>query len=327
MMSNGTKYKILVIGQGRIGKAVCTLLQQQSYSVENFDLLEDAIATGHKYTDVFAAVPYFAIVEIAKYTAEMKANFYDFTENIQVKERIREAYLRVFTEKTMPAVVVGCGVAPGLCNMIAAKLMRQIYHVASVDICCGGVPVRKDINPLHYYNIWSLDGLWGLYFGEDVRYKTTGELHLGKLGDGWKRIEVMGKEYEAFYTGGNTVDALFRTSITKVSYSTVRHVGHLDKILILHELLNFKKNPDLFKSIIAAQEKDDEDETIISVEVCGYDEQGNKITLKDNRVITPILELSSMQFATAKGGVIAMQNVHKRNLNGFILQEDLGLIC
>ncbi len=323
--------KILILGAGRIGKALEYLLKERELGIVTIiDKVEDAEGLTPGYTDVFAAVPYSAILECAKFAARMKANFYDFTENTEVATKVRSIYLETFgvsNHSELPvAVVNGCGVAPGLCNMIAGDLMSDFGQVKYVDICCGGVPENEKVNPLSYYNIWSLEGLWGLYFGEPTIYKRDGKVTTGKFGDGYRHIHILGKDYEAFYTGGNTVSNLiYNTEIPSVCYGTIRHLGHMLKVADIDKLLNFAKNPKVFYAVIDSLPKDQLDETLIHVEVGGIDHDYNETKRVDQRRIRPLGGLSSMQHATGLGGVFAFMNVHQNNLRGFIKQEDLEL--
>jgi saccharopine dehydrogenase-like NADP-dependent oxidoreductase len=325
-MTTETKpQKILIVGAGRIGIALHTLLKDEDYDVDICDKIE-GVSPGIKYSDIFSAVPYFAIEEVAALGSSMAANFYDFTENISVRNKVYELYNKIGMANV--AVASGCGVAPGMSNMMAGNLIRQLDKVHGIEINCGGIPKNKTVNPLGYYNIWSLDGLWGLYFGEAIRYKKHDKMVVGELGEGTKTIEVLGDKYESFITGGTTTDGLiqYAPNAYDVSYRTVRHIGHISEIIALNKCFDFKKNPDLFKAMINSLPKDKEDMVVLAVEVRGLDRDYNKVCLRDERIIESVRNISAMQLGTAMGGIIALKNVYDRNLNGFLKQEEL-ILC
>lgn len=320
--------KILIVGAGRIGTALYNLFNYEGHKPDLSDLLS-GISIGEQYTDVFACVPYHAVPEVAKHAASLNANFYDFTEHVEIKAEVRNIYLDRYrsVDKFRSAVVNGCGVAPGICNMIAGDLISKMRSVSSVSMCVGGVPQNKDVNPLHYYNIWSLEGLWNLYYGNPVTYRWKGQLETALLGRGTRRIEVLGGEYEAFLTGGTVVqDLLDDKEIESVSYSTIRHVGHIGKMTVLDTLLDFRKNPKIFQDIIAQLPSEDEmDKVVISVEVIGQAEDGSSQKLVHEMIYMPTRGMGAMQYCTALGGFTAYQNVKARNLCGYVRQEDLEL--
>lgn len=318
----------LIVGAGRIGTALYNLLNYDGHHPDLSDLLS-GISKEEKYTDIFACVPYHAIPEVAAYAASLDANFYDFTEHVEIKGEVRDIYMKRYGSypNFKSAVVNGCGVAPGICNMIAGDLMGKMRRVDSVSMCVGGVPQNKDVNPLHYYNIWSLEGLWNLYYGNPITYRWKGQLETASLGRGTRRMEILGGEYEAFLTGGTVVqDLLEDKEIASVSYSTIRHVGHIGKITVLDSLLDFRNNPKLFQDIIAQLPKEEEmDKVIISVEVTGTTWEGSSQKLVHEMIYMPTRGLGAMQYCTALGGLTAFQNVKARKLCGYVRQEDLEL--
>ena len=62
-------------------------------------------------------------------------------------------------------LIPDCGVAPGMCNSLAACGIEQLTRTDEVHMYCGGLP-QKPRPPLGYKIVFNLEGLLGNYFGK-----------------------------------------------------------------------------------------------------------------------------------------------------------------
>jgi len=129
-------------------------------------------------------------------------------------------------------VVPDCGLAPGLCNVLAAMGVEELPGARHVHIRCGGLPVPPK-GPLGYSLLFSIEGLTNEYTGEAVRLRD------GKL----ERVEAFTevepfrgpREFgplECFLTAGGTslAPAHYEGRLETYDYKTIRYRGHFAKL-------------------------------------------------------------------------------------------------
>ena len=324
---------VLIIGEGRIGTALKKIFQEFSdmdrVQISHVDKVQDTQQIEGEITDVFACVPYTVVEECARVAITLGANFYDFTESEDVKINLRETFASFWVSTNGPAksaYVGGCGVAPGIINMIAGELVRNMSEVHTLDLYCGGIPQSPGINTLNHSPTWSVQGLWNLYFREKILWKQYGVIEEGVLGSGYEAINdingVSG-EYEAFLTGGGTGNLLkLYPAISTIRYRTIRHRGHLEKVMTLNKLLKLYLNSHLFESIMNTLAVPNvSDMVLIKVIASGRSKYGDATTCSKGVTIYSRYGLTAMQYATALGGFKAFQYVTAGDLTGIVHQE------
>ena len=187
-------------------------------------------------------------------------------------------------KKAGVAIIPGCGVEPGLTEMLAGYGMDLLDTVDSVDFWCGGLP--KDPKPPLDYKI---------VFGGPYLPLDPGQVKV--IEDGEERevkrytvaepiwFEGIERPLECFYDGfPDTLYELEKFKNVKwCSEKTVRYAGYCDKVnfldecgLLSRESIEFKgvkMSPfEVFSKIIhpkVALEEDEKDVTVLRVSVEG----------------------------------------------------------
>ena len=297
---------VIVVGMGRMGKAVAELLRSK-YRVVCGDTLDEIKSSIGLWDTVFACVPYHAVVEVAQYAAEHGANYVDLTEDIGAREQIREIAGRY----PMQLFISGTGLAPGYINMIAGQLERRIVHPLSVEMVCGALPQDQYCNPLGYQISWSPSGLLREYTAP-CEVKINGVVEeCPALGGFIPEQFPSWPPFETFYTSGGAGTACYTLCAEDVSYRTLRYLDHLRLIRPL------VSGPDPEQRILdACGELVGEDVVYIFVRV-----RSKEGDISYQERILPQLGLTAIQYATAMGAIRTWKAALGRT--GFVRPEEL----
>ena len=187
-------------------------------------------------------------------------------------------------EKAAVTVIHGCGVEPGLTDMLAAYGMDKLDRVGAVDIWCGGIP--QDPKPPLGYKI---------VFGGPYLPVKPGMVKIIKDGEvkgvnrytlaGPVRFEGIDRPLECFYD--RFPETLYELEkfkgVRQCASRTVRYAGFCDKVKFLEECGLLSREPiefkgmkvvpfEVFSKIIYPKvrlEEDEKDITVLRVVVEG----------------------------------------------------------
>lgn len=151
-------------------------------------------------------------------------------------------------EKAAVTVLPGCGVEPGLTEMLAAYGMGMLDEVEAVNIWCGGIPQDPE-PPLDYKIVYG-----GSYLPLEpgmVKVIVDGETKEVKryTHGGMVRFEGVKKDLECYYDRfPETLHVVekFR-SVKRCSNKTVRYAGFCEKVNLLEECGLLSRKPIEFK--------------------------------------------------------------------------------
>ena len=196
----------------------------------------DAVTLMRGHDAAISAMPYRFNPALAKAAVRARVNFCDLGGNTElVKEALK---LKPQAKRAGITIVPDCGLAPGLCNVLAAHAISEVHGVQHVRIRCGGLPVDPG-GPLGYSLLFSIEGLTNEYRGEAVvvrdgrvqRFEafTEPESMQGPPGLGL---------LECFFTSGGTSTApwRYRGKLKTYEYKTVRYHGHFEKMRAMIDL-------------------------------------------------------------------------------------------
>ncbi|MHA1581700.1 MAG: saccharopine dehydrogenase family protein [Candidatus Baldrarchaeia archaeon] len=184
-------------------------------------------------------------------------------------------------------VVPGCGVAPGLSNMLVGYVAGKLEKARIVKIMVGGLP-QKPKPPLEYRIVFNLESVWQEYT-EKVRIVRNGKVVEVEALSGLEEIYIpkIG-ELECFYTDGlasliftyNEIEPL--KNVEEMCEKTIRYPGHVQKIKTLIECGLLDTEPIEIKSVkISPREfltnlltpklqlREEKDFTIMKIKVVG----------------------------------------------------------
>lgn len=259
--------KILILGAGKIGRALARmLLEGEGYDISLCDSndafqknLDQAITPyvldvtcesdmaplfkAHDY--VLSALPFFLNPEIARWAARYHVHYFDLTEDVATAEAVREASIgsdRVF----MPQ----CGLAPGFISIVAQGLVKRFEQAYDVHLRVGALPQFPD-NALKYNLTWSTDGLINEYCNP-CNAIHEGEKREVLALEGLEHFTLDGISYEAFNTSGglgSLCDSL-EGKVRNLNYKTVRYPGHRDMMKMMCKDLRLCERREVFRDIV-----------------------------------------------------------------------------
>ncbi|MDY6819853.1 MAG: saccharopine dehydrogenase C-terminal domain-containing protein, partial [Halobacteriales archaeon] len=131
-------------------------------------------------------------------------------------------------------IVPGCGVAPGLSNLLIGYAGGGLDTVTDIEVKVGGLPADPK-PPLEYRVVFSLASVWREY-DVPARIIRNGEYTETEPLSGIETIEFEGVgELECFYTRGvSTLPETFG-DVETLEEKTIRYPGHARKIKTLKE--------------------------------------------------------------------------------------------
>lgn len=177
-------------------------------------------------------------------------------------------------------LVPGCGVAPGLSNILAKYGTYRMDRVESIKIRVGGIPINPK-PPLEYGKFFSMESVINEYTNP-VRIIIDGKLINVPALSGLEKIELPEVGVlECFYTDGLATLPYTMKDVKEMWEKTIRWPGHVDKILTLRELGFFNKDKievhgievrplDLSLKLLNEKLREEEDMVILLVDVTGY---------------------------------------------------------
>ena len=241
-----------IIGNGKIGRSVASLLRAEQFTVVVADSIDtgDCVkidATDKKQLTNFArdkdalvsCGPYFVNKTIAEVCAELNIAYFDPTEDTEVAEFVSK-------QTNTQTMMTQCGLAPGAINIIASNLIRQFDTAHKVKMRVGALP-KYTSNAMGYYLTWSTSGLINEYVN-DCDIISGGKHVKAQPLDGLERIMIDGNKYEAFNTSGGAASMCetFADKVQTLSYKTIRYPGHHSSMKFLLDDLNLKHNKEKF---------------------------------------------------------------------------------
>lgn len=260
---------IALLGAGKIGAAIVTLLRDaaddyrltvvdsdaarlerlraEGVTTRALDIADAAalrgVLTGQDI--VLSASPYYLNPGIAQITREVRAHYFDLTEDVDSTRRIK-----ALAQDAPTAFVPQCGLAPGFVGIVAHDLVQRFESARDVFMRVGALPLYPT-NALRYNLTWSTDGLINEYCNPceaivDGRFIET--LPLEEVDE----FSLDGVTYEAFNTSGGlgTLCETLAGRVDNLNYKTVRYPGHRDAMKLLIRDLRLGERRALLKDVL-----------------------------------------------------------------------------
>lgn len=185
---------------------------------------------------VLNALPHALNVAVARAAIAARAHYVDLGGHFETTQDILR--LDRPAQKMGVALSPDCGLAPGLCNAIAALGIQRLENVSEVRMLGGGLP-EYPIPPLGYKSVSQLEGLLANYFGTAYVLKNGQVTQIQGFSDKEDiAFDAPLGTLEAFVTGGATSTAPWTHEgrVRSYSFKTLRYPGHFDKIMALKQL-------------------------------------------------------------------------------------------
>lgn len=337
--------KIVVLGLGKVGSLVATLLHNTGFEVLGVDqgmkqkyrfktqsvdvtkkdtltkLLKDADA-------VVSCLPYFLNKNIAAAAVATNTHYFDLTEDVSTT-----AYIRDLSKKSKTLLAPQCGLAPGFIGIVGAHLAGQFLALRSIDLMVGALPAHPK-GHLGYACTWSPDGVINEYVN-DCEVVHNGIRKTVPALEGLENVAINGMALEAFTTSGGlgTLCETYEGRVDSLTYKTMRYPGHCQGMrLLLNELL-LKDHKELAVELLKnACPPVPEDVVYVYASVTGAMDKSNTLETAQFVAAYRPLEIDgevwrAISWTTAASIAAVVEMVAKKKLpqKGFLKQEDIDL--
>jgi len=322
-LENENMKKVLVVGAGRMGKAISYGLLKLGIETAIYDadtqkaldtfrelnspnsaVVNAFVAQG--YDAVISAATYTANLEIAKKCIDAKVPYFDLGGHIGTSKDIQD-----YATANGGLVFTDLGLAPGLVNILGEFACDELDSIGdkahTLKLRVGGLPSPYYEMGLLKYNLtWSVEGLINEYLDKcDVLFagghcKVSGLTDIEELRFSNHRV------FEAFHTSGglsHTLASAKRRGLTEANYKTIRYKGHAQQVAFLNEAVKGDRAK-LVEMIKATTVSHEHDLVLIHVEV-----EGRHNRLVKQYEINPKDGFTAMQRATAFSAAAVVENV------------------
>lgn len=333
--------KVLVVGLGKVGRLVATLLQQSNFVVTGADHAPDAglpfpavrldlsnpteFGPALRQNDaVVSSLPYDLNVAIARAAHEAGIHYFDLTEDVPTTQAIRDMSL---TANGLMAPQ--CGLAPGFIGIVGAHLASAFDTLRSIELRVGALPMHPR-GKLGYALNWSPEGVINEYIN-DCEVIRMGERQFVPALEGLETILINGLVLEAFTTSGGlgTMCETYAGRVQELNYKTMRYPGHGEQMRFLLNELYLKHDRELAGKILKnALPAVDEDVVFVHAAVEGL--KGGKLSRDEYVRAYPAMAIDGQHWraiswttAASVSAVVEMVRDGALPQRGFLKQEEI----
>jgi saccharopine dehydrogenase-like NADP-dependent oxidoreductase len=344
--------KILLLGAGKIGRAIASLLGHTGdYAVNVGDIDEHALdrlrgvpnvkplrldVTAPEAirqavlgcTDVVSACSFSLNPAIARVALETGCSYFDLTEDVESTRAVRELAARA---RPGQVFIPQCGLAPGFVAIVGHHVTNCFERLDEVRLRVGAL-AQFPTGELKYNLTWSTDGLINEYCNPCEVIRDGRPIEVLPL-EGLEHFSLDGVDYEAFNTSGG-IGSLWETlngRVRNLDYKTVRYRGHRDLVHFLLRELRLGERRALLKDILEhAVPGTLQDVVLVFCAVTGW-RDGLFVQKSDARKIYHAERFgdlwSAIQISTASAlcAVLDLKSEGRLPSTGFVRQEDVSL--
>ncbi len=346
-----SKHKMLIMGAGKIGITVASLLARtndyEAYlsdirrpngipeiplnpvqfialDINNADeiikFIEDNAIEG-----IISCLPFHLTIEVAKIAAKTGIHYFDPTEDVATTSMVYE-----LAKTSKGAFAPQCGLAPGFISIAANSLTEGFAEIDHIKMRVGALTPNVN-NNFHYAFTWSIDGVINEYIHPCI-VMQDGERKLVPALEGLEQLVVDNEHYEAFYTSGGVGSLVesYKGRAKNMDYKTIRYVGHCEKMKFILQDMNLREDPELAKKILTKVIPHvEQDKVVVYVSVVGK-KNGMLSEITYTNTCYPLkvdkTTFTAIQMTTASGiCTIVDMVVHEKKLTGLVKQEQVSL--
>lgn len=253
---------VLVIGLGKVGTLVATLLHDNGYQVTGMDrvpeaklpfnaIAADATASAtlklhiKQHDAVVTCLPYNLNLNVAKAAHAAGRHYFDLTEDVPTTKGIRKM---AGTAKAVMAPQ--CGLAPGFIGIAGTDLTKSFEKLRSIELRVGALP-QHPRGLLGYAFNWSSEGVVNEYLNDCDVIRDGKKAKIPSM-EGLETIVIDGVQLEAFTTSGGlgTMCETFANEVEHLNYKTVRYPGHCELMRFFFNELYLREKRELAGEIL-----------------------------------------------------------------------------
>jgi len=241
---------ILVLGLGKVGALVATLLYKTGFTVTGADINDRtelpfpthrlnstdiaAVAGLIKEHDaVVSCLPYRCNLAIADAAWRQGTHYFDLTEDVPTTKAIIK-----MSASARSILAPQCGLAPGFIAIAGASLAKQIDKIRSLKLRVGALP-QHPTGLLGYAFNWSPEGVVNEYLNDCEVIENGVHKWISPM-EWTEQLVINGIRLEAFSTSGGlgTMCDTYLGRIENLDYKSIRYIGHVKLMnFFFHELL------------------------------------------------------------------------------------------
>ena len=340
---NGGIESVLVIGLGKVGSLVGTLLNRTGFKVTGVDVrarpqlsfpatvadtsdesaLQQALEAKQA---VISCLPYHLNLPIAKAAHAAGIHYFDLTEDVPTTKAIIE-----ISDSATAVMAPQCGLAPGFIGIVGASLARNLDTRRSIELRVGALPQHPS-GLLGYAFNWSPEGVVNEYLNDCEVIRGGKKMLVPAMGQ-LETIVILGLRLEAFTTSGGlgTMCDTFEGDVQELNYKTMRYPGHCELMKFFFNELHMKDRRELAGEILVhAKPPVDEDVVFVHASVEGH--KDGRLTREEFvRAYYPVEIVGrtwrAISWTTAAAVCAVLEMVSNGTLpkRGFIKQEEISL--
>jgi saccharopine dehydrogenase-like NADP-dependent oxidoreductase len=335
--------EVRVVGLGKVGELVASLLADSGFTVTAYDARErsdlpfatkaldvrDAAALRGALAGADAVVsclPYHLNLAVAEAAHSARLHYFDLTEDVPTTQRVLE--LSMINPEV--AYAPQCGLAPGLIGIVGSSLTKHFDEIRSIELKVGALP-RHPAGLLGYAFNWSAEGVVNEYLN-DCEVLRSGHRQMVPAMTEHERVVIGGIELEASLTSGGlgTMCETYEGRVQRLDYKTMRYPGHFELMRFFFDELGLRDRRELAGEILVnAKPPVDDDVVYLHAAVEGKTD-GMSYRKQYVRAYQP-LDINgrvwrAISWTTAASAAAVVELVADGRLPqaGFIKQEDIS---
>jgi saccharopine dehydrogenase-like NADP-dependent oxidoreductase len=334
---------ILVLGLGKVGTLVASMLHESGFQVTGADVqlreefpftlktLDVSSRTALKKTmqgvdAVISCLPYHFNIGVAAVACHLGIHYFDLTEDVPTTRAI------IDMSQTSSAVMAPqCGLAPGFIAIVGASVAGRLDKIRNIKLRVGALP-SNPTGLLSYAFNWSPEGVVNEYLNdceviEGGQHKWVSPLE-------WlEKIVIDGIELEAFTTSGGlgTMCETYAGIVDNLDYKTIRYPGHAQLMnFFFHELLLREDRKKAGEILVNAKPPVNDDVVYVHASAEGL-QKGILVREEFVNAYRPLViagrRWRAISWTTAASACAVIELVSNGSLpdKGFIKQEEIAL--
>ena len=253
---------VLVIGLGKIGSLVATLLHDNGYAVTGYTRqtvknapfklmvadssdLEQLKNSVREHDSVVSCLPYHLNLSVAKTAHAEGIHYFDLTEDVPTTQKIRE-----LSKTSQGLMAPQCGLAPGFIGIAGSDLTKGMDKLRSIELRVGALP-KHPRGLMGYAFNWSPEGVVNEYLNDCEVIKGGQRARISSMGE-LETIVIDGVQLEAFTTSGGlgTMCETFDGKVSSLNYKTIRYPGHCELMRFFFNELFMREKRELAGDIL-----------------------------------------------------------------------------
>lgn len=334
---------VLVLGLGKVGSLVASLLQETGFKVTGADMqpnashpfavkslnVSDSTQLGKLmagFDTVVSCLPYSFNLAVATQAHKLGIHYFDLTEDVPTTRAIRE-----MSQSSTAIMAPQCGLAPGFIAIAGAFLASKFDKTRSIKLRVGALPCHPT-GLLSYAFNWSPEGVVNEYLN-DCEVIEEGKQKLVSPLEWLEKIVINGNQLEAFTTSGGlgTMCESYAGLVENLDYKSIRYPGHAQLMnFFFHELLMREDRVKAGEILVNAKPPVNDDVVYVHASAEGW-QQGRLAREEFVKAYYPV-EISgrrwrAISWTTAASACAVIELVSNGTLpdRGFIKQEEVPL--